>query len=203
MPDDARRDAHTFFHIGNVGSTLISRLLGSFRASSLARAICCSAPSPTTRAGERWPRCCRAPSGPSSAPSKATSFTSEIANASSQPGSRVLFLCDPATLSVEHPQPARKLQTAAILSPIRLARLQGRCPGLGARPRSRAIRSIKAALGWAWMTSLGVRFAASPDAVLWMDFDRSDRSRRPFQHYSPSISSTRGARGGRAICEAR
>lgn len=174
MPTEARRDAQYIFHIGNVGSTLISRLLGELpevfavREPVLLRTFAdetgwdalAALLSRTFRPDQR-------------ANLKATSFASEIADRLVRPGSKALFLYATPSHYLENILAGQNSwQTLQAMSPIRLARLQGRCPGL-ALDLDRASDSIKAALGWACeMTSL--EQAASrlpPETVLWMDFD--------------------------------
>jgi hypothetical protein len=178
MPADVRRDAQYIFHIGNVGSTLISRLLGdldsvfALREPLLLRSFAESPPAParfdtltallsrTFRPGQR-------------ANVKATSFTSEIADRLVPPGSRALFLHATPHHYLENILAGENSwQTLQALSPIRLARLQSRCPGLEADPAAMH-DGLRAALGWACeMTSLEAAAARLPaGAVLWMDFD--------------------------------
>ncbi len=104
---------------------------------------------------------------------KATSFTSEIADRLVQPGTKVLFLYATPQHYLENILAGQNSwQTLQAMSPIRLERLQSRCPGL-ALDLDRASDSIKAALGWACeMTSLDQAGSRLPlDTVLWMDFD--------------------------------
>jgi hypothetical protein len=173
MPADARRDADYIFHIGNVGSTLISRLLGELptvlalreplllrtategRFETLAALF-----SRTFRPAQR-------------AMVKATSFTSEIADRIVQPGSRALFLyATPGHYLENILAGENSWQTLEALSAVRLARLQGRCPGLAA-DLAGMHDGLKAALGWACeMTSLEQAAAKLPaEAVMWLDFD--------------------------------
>jgi hypothetical protein len=178
LPAEARRDAQYIFHIGNVGSTLISRLLGeldgvlALREPLLLRSFAESPPGPerfdaltallsrTFRPGQR-------------ASVKATSFTSEIADRLVPPGSRALFLYATPQHYLENILAGENSwQTLQALSPIRLARLQGRCPGLEANLAAMH-DGHKAALGWACEMS-SLEAAASrmlPGTVLWMDFD--------------------------------
>lgn len=178
MPAEARRDANYIFHIGNVGSTLISRLLGeldtvfALREPLLLRSFAESLPAPerfdalaallsrTFRPGQR-------------ANVKATSFTSEIADRLVPPGSRALFLYATPHHYLENILAGENSwQTLQALSPIRLARLQGRCPGLEADPAAMH-DGLRAALGWACeMSSLEAAASRLPaGAVLWLDFD--------------------------------
>lgn len=174
VPAGARRDAHYIFHIGNVGSTLISRLLDELpevfavREPQLLRQLGPDADFATVAAllSRTWRPEQRANV-------KATSFTSELAGALVQPGSRALFLYtapDSYLASILAGQ--NSWQTLAALSEIRLARLQGRCPGLTA-DLGAMHDGLKAALGWACeMTSLEAAAAALPaESVLWLDFD--------------------------------
>ena len=189
MAPAARRDADYIFHIGNVGSTLVSRLLGeldtvfALREPLLLRAFAAAPPSPerfdtlaallsrTFRPAQR-------------ANVKATSFASEIADRLVRPGSRALFLYAAPDRYLENILAGENSwQTLAALSPIRLARLQGRCPGLEA-DLAGMDDGLRAALGWACeMTSLEAAVSRlPPEAVLWMDFDLflSD----PVRHFS-------------------
>jgi len=173
MPADARRDADYIFHIGNVGSTLISRLLGelptvfALREPLLLRTAAegqfdtlAALLSRTFRPEQR-------------AMVKATSFTSEIADRMVRRGARALFLYAAPDHYLENILAGENSwQTLQALSATRLARLQGRCAGLEVDVASMH-DGLKAALGWACeMTSLDAAAAKLPaEAVLWMDFD--------------------------------
>src|ERR1043165_640141 len=93
LPPEARRDAHYIFHIGNVGSTLISRLLDELpevfavREPQLLRRLGADADFATVAAlfSRTWRPDQRANV-------KATSFTSELAPRLVQPGAKALFL---------------------------------------------------------------------------------------------------------------
>ena len=178
LPPDARRDAQYIFHIGNVGSTLISRLLGelpdvfALREPQLLRAFAEDPPgdtdferlnsllSRTWRPGQR-------------ANVKATSFTSEIADRLVPSGSKALFLTARPDRYLENILAGENSwQTLQALGPVRLARLQRRCPGLEA-DLAAMHDGQKAALGWACeMTSLAAAAERLPEeTVLWLDFD--------------------------------
>jgi hypothetical protein len=204
-PDEARRDAHYIFHIGNVGSTLISRLLdelpGTFavREPQLLRQLGADADFATVAAllSRTWRPEQRANV-------KATSFTSEIAGRLVQPGSRALFLhATPTTYLASILAGQNSWQTLEALSQVRLARLQSRCPGLTA-DLGGMHDGLKAALGWACeMTSLEAAAAALPaGSVLRMDFDTFLAD--PLRHFT-AITDHFGIEvapaQARAICE--
>jgi hypothetical protein len=178
LPDVARRDVQYIFHIGNVGSTLLSRLLGeldavfALREPLLLRTFAASPPaaqdfdrltallSRTFRPDQR-------------ANVKATSFTSEIADRLVPPGSKAVFLYARPDRYLENILAGENSwQTLQALSPVRLARLQGRCPGLEADIGAMH-DGLRASLGWACeMTSLEAAASRMPaGAVLWLDFD--------------------------------
>jgi hypothetical protein len=178
LPEDARRDVQYIFHIGNVGSTLLSRLLGelpdvlALREPLLLRAFAADPPpaedfdrltallSRTFRPAQR-------------ANVKATSFTSEIADRLVPAGSKAVFLYARPDRYLENILAGENSwQTLQALSPIRLARLQGRCPALEADPGAMH-DGLRAALGWACeMSSLVAAATRLPTgAVLWLDFD--------------------------------
>jgi len=174
LPADARYDAHYIFHIGNVGSTLISRLLDELpdvfavREPQLLRQLGADADFATVAGllSRTWRPEQRANV-------KATSFTSELADRLVQPGSKALFLyATPDIYLASILAGQNSWQTLAALSEIRLARLQGRCPGLTA-DLGAMHDGLKTALGWACeMTSLERAAAALPaGSVLWLDFD--------------------------------
>jgi hypothetical protein len=188
VPAGARRDAQFIFHIGNVGSTLISRLLGE-----LAGVLALREPLLLRTFLERI--------GPLAAPAwdaaeaevrlatlaallsrtfhpgqraivKATSFTSEIAWRLAPADSPALFLFATPQHHLENLLAGpNSRQTLEFLGPMRLARLQRRCPGLeldlAALPDAR-----RAALAWACeMTALEESAGRRPGQVMWLDFD--------------------------------
>jgi hypothetical protein len=206
---DYRRDAQYIFHIGNVGSTLISRLLGelggvfALREPLLLRKfadrawpdemfdVLATLLSRTFRPGQR-------------AIVKATSFTSEMAHRFVPSGSKALFLyASPARYLENILAGENSWQTLQALSPARLERLQSRCPGLAA-DLARMHDGLRAALGWACeMTSLEATAARMPaGSVLWMDFDTflADPAARFIaiaRHFGLDVE----AAAARAICE--
>ncbi|HYI63946.1 MAG TPA: hypothetical protein VEW71_03580 [Allosphingosinicella sp.] len=178
MPADARRDADYIFHIGNVGSTLISRLLGelpglfALREPLLLRTFAETRP-PPERFDTLTALLSRTFRPEQRANVKATSFTSEIADMLVRPGSKALFLYATPERYLEGILAGQNSwQTLAALSAVRLARLQSRCPGLTA-DLGRMHDGLKAALGWACeMASLGEAAGKLPaESPLWMDFD--------------------------------
>lgn len=177
-PADARRDADYIFHIGNVGSTLISRLLGELpavlavREPLLLRGFA-GAPPYEDRFDTLAAMLSRTFRPEQRANVKPTSFASEIAPRLVRPGARALFLFATPDHYLENILAGENSwQTLRALSGARLARLQRRCPGLAA-DLSRMHDGLKAALGWACeMTSLGAAAAQLPDdSVMWLDFD--------------------------------
>jgi hypothetical protein len=185
LPAGARSDVQYIFHIGHVGSTLVSRLLGerpdvlALREPLLLRS-CAEALesgrwgggeaqriedlsaflSRTFRPGQR-------------ALVKATSFTSEIADRLVPAASKALFLYVPPRIYVETILGGDASRgELALLTPSRVARLARRCPGLALHV-DRLSEAQKAAIGWACeMTSLARAAAAlGPHRVLWADFE--------------------------------
>jgi len=189
LPNAARRDAQFIFHIGNVGSTLISRLLGelpfvfALREPLVLRVFAdrLDPDTPTrwddseadSRVDQLIALLSRTFRGEQRAIVKATSFTSEIASRLVPKGSRALFLFASAPHYVENILAGQNSrQTLEMLSAARLRRLQRRCPGLTLDLATMS-DARKAALGWACeMTSL-VENASNmdPGAVKWVDFD--------------------------------
>jgi hypothetical protein len=186
----ARRDAQFIFHIGNVGSTLVSRLLGeldgvfALREPLLLRTFFealgpLAAPAWTGQKSERRLAILRALlsrtfRSEQRAIVKATSFTSEIAPRLVPAGSASLLLFATPQHYIENILAGdNSRQTAELMAPSRLKRLQGRCPGLSLDLATLA-PARKAALGWACeMTSLDAAAEAlAADQPLWLDFDR-------------------------------
>jgi hypothetical protein len=190
IPDAARRDAQFIFHIGNVGSTLISRLLGelagvfALREPLLLRVFFdqldpdnstrWNAQEASTRLDVLRALLSRAFRPEQRSIVKATSFTGEIAARIVAEDSHALFLYASAPhylANILAGQNSR--ETLERLGPTRLRRLQRRCPGLSL-DLAGASDARKAALGWACeMTALVDNARQLPaGAVKWLDFDR-------------------------------
>lgn len=178
LPAGARRDARYIFHIGNVGSTLLSRLLGelpdvfALREPLLLRTF--AADPPGAADFERLTALLSRTFRPDQrANVKATSFTSEIADRLVPPGSKALFLYAGPDRYLENILAGQNSwQTLQALSPVRLARLQSRCPGLEG-DLATMHDGLRAALGWACeMSALEAAAARMPEGTaLWLDFD--------------------------------
>ena len=186
LPSEARADAHYIFHLGNVGSTLISRLLGEIHGvlplreplvlRALADAIplgLWSADEAASRIGTINQLLSRGFRPGQRAMVKATSFVSEIAGLVLPPGSRALFLRATPAHYVENILAGENSRAMlAWHTPRRLARLARRTPGLIAEGDWLG-EARQAALGWACEAS-ALEEAASAlghRQVLWLDFD--------------------------------
>jgi hypothetical protein len=182
LPADARRDAQYIFHIGHVGSTLISRLLGELdgvfalreplllRSFVEMRADVAAARIPTLQA-----LLSRTFAPDQRALVKATSFTSEIADRVLPTGSRALFLyADPRRYIESILAGDNSRRELAMLAPIRAQRIASRVPALATSEASRS-EEMLVAQAWACeMTSLEQAAAAMPaESVLWIDFDNA------------------------------
>ena len=192
LPAGARRDVQYIFHIGNVGSTLISRLLGelpavfALREPLLLRVFAAMLGPGGDAAAAHWDETqaqarldtlqgllSRTFRPEQRAIVKATSFTSEIAARLVPAESRTLFLYASAQPYIENILAGpNSRQTLELLSPARLERLRRRCPGLALDLRTLP-EARKAALGWACeMSSLNDNAARLPaGSVQWLDFD--------------------------------
>ena len=175
---DLRTDARWIFHIGHVGSTLLSRLLGeiesvlAIREPRLLRDLALSPETvrhqyiaPTTKLMSRTF------SESEFACVKATSFVSEIAPQIVPPGERALFMyATPRNYISGILAGENSVKELEVLAPSRAQRIAGRVPSMG-RPRSQA---DLAAIGWACeMTSLEASAQAMADRqVHWLDFDQ-------------------------------
>ena len=179
MSEGLRTDARWIFHIGHVGSTLLSRLLGeldgvlAIREPRLLRDLALS-PAPV-REGYIAPApelMSRTFAEDELACVKATSWVSEIAPELVPPGERALFMYTtptnyvPSILAGEN-----SVKELHALAATRTERMSQRVAGLEGRTRSAA---HLAAAAWACeMTSLESAAAKMADrAVAWLDFDR-------------------------------
>jgi hypothetical protein len=174
----ARRDARWIFHIGHVGSTLVSRLLGEIRGVLAVReprflrditaVPAAERPAFTDAAAALYSRTF---SADQIALIKATSFVSELAPALVPSGERALFMsANPRNYIASILAGENSVQELRLLAPIRLQRLNTRMT-LPGTPRNDAELAAQA---WACeMTSLVAAADAMPDRQLeWADFDR-------------------------------
>jgi len=168
------------FHIGHVGSTLLSRLLGahprifSLREPAILRTLAQMPPQgfePYLPALLKlWSRTFAADQR---ALLKATSFASELAGTvlarPYRPTAIFMFVPAEVYLATILGGPNSRRE-AGILAASRLARLRRR---LGAEEISVSSEGQSIALGWACeMTALAAARPVSPERVRWLDFDR-------------------------------
>ena len=182
MAGELRQDARWIFHIGHVGSTLVSRLLGQVdgvlgvREPRLLRDLALSPPEVRARYLQPAARLMsRTFADDETACVKATSFASEIAADLVPPGERALFMfATPRKYIASILAGENSLKELHALAAVRNQRLQSRDIGFPA-PRSDA---DFAALAWACeMTSLERAADAMTDRqVAWADFDLSLRN---------------------------
>jgi hypothetical protein len=206
-------DAQFIFHIGHVGSTLISRLLGelptilSVREPLLLRSLAelyrirdrPESPWPPEAFGGRldtalaWLSRTFRPD--QRAIVKATSFASDLAEPILRPGTKALFLYVSPRIYLETILAGEaSLQELAALGGDRLGRLHAR---LGETPWRlwRLSTGERAAMAWACeMTALEASAAVAHDAdVLWLDFDAFLQSaeaglQRTARHFGHSLT---------------
>jgi hypothetical protein len=178
MESELRQDARWIFHIGHVGSTLVSRLLGeldgvlALREPRLLRDLALSPVE--VRAGYLGPvpkLMSRTFGENEVACVKATSFASEIAAELVPAGERALFMyATPANYIASILAGENSVQELRMLAPARAERLRRRVSALGPAHDDAQL----AAVAWACeMTALEAAAAAMPDRqVEWADFDR-------------------------------
>jgi hypothetical protein len=174
----SRTNARWIFHIGHVGSTLLSRLLGEIdqvlavREPRILRDVALSPPHVRGRyIGPITGLMSRTFASDDVACVKATSFSSEIAPALLPAGERALFMfATPANYIASILAGENSVQELRALEQFRGQRAAARIAGL-APARDDAAR---AALAWACeMTSLEAAADAMPDRkIAWCDFDR-------------------------------
>ena len=174
-----RDDARWIFHIGHVGSTLISRLIGEFDSVLAVRepralrdlAVVDAQAAPAVAAGLRL-LMARSFAPEQAALVKATSFVSESAPLLLAPGAAALLLfATPANYIASILAGENSVMELNVLHGVRDARLKSRGIALQGFDRSNAHR---AAAAWACeMTTLEAAANVLPDRdILWADFDR-------------------------------
>lgn len=174
---DLRSDARWIFHIGHVGSTLVSRLLGeldgvlALREPRLLRDLALSPPE--IRAGYIGPApklMSRTFTPSEIACVKATSFVSEIASELVPPGQRALFMfATPRNYIASILAGENSVKELHALAASRAQRLKRRVSALGPARNEAEL----AAIAWACeMTALEAAAGAMPDRrIKWADFD--------------------------------
>jgi hypothetical protein len=177
MMGDLRSDARWIFHIGHVGSTLISRLLGEIegvlglREPRLLRDLAVSPPEVRERyVGPAAKLMSRTFATEEVACVKATSFASEIAAALVPPGERALFMCaGPRNYIATILAGENSLKELHALGEMRHQRLDAR----GIMFPEPSNDAERAAMAWACeMTSLEAAAEAMKDrSIAWADFD--------------------------------
>jgi len=179
ITDDLRSDARWIFHIGHVGSTLMSRLLGeidgvlAIREPRLLRDLALMPASIRPRYLAPVPRLMsRSFDDRETACVKATSFVSEIAAELVPPQQRVLFMyAAPRNYVASILAGENSVRELHALGPSRTARLRQRGIDLGPASGDAAL----AATAWACeMTALEAGSEKLTNHYVgWMDFDRA------------------------------
>ena len=178
MSGDLRTDTRWIFHIGHVGSTLVSRLLGeldgvlAIREPRLLRDLALS-PAPVRQryVGPSIKLMSRTFDAHDVACVKATSFVSEIAPELVPIGERALFMyASPRNYIASILAGENSVKELHILAPSRAERMARRA---GPVPQARNDADL-AAIGWACeMTALEAAADAMADRrVEWLNFDR-------------------------------
>jgi len=177
MADAPRTDARWIFHIGHVGSTLVSRLLGelegvlAIREPRLLRDLALSPPEIRERHLAPVPSLMsRTFANDERACVKATSFVSEVAPELVPPGERALFMfATPRNYIASILAGENSLVELRQLAPSRAQRLPRRVSAIWAAHNDAEL----AAIAWACeMTALEAAAGAMPDRQIeWADFD--------------------------------
>ncbi|HXC74217.1 MAG TPA: hypothetical protein VN640_06000, partial [Sphingomicrobium sp.] len=176
MAGDRRSDARWIFHVGHVGSTLVSRLLGeldgvlAIREPRLLRDIAMSPPEVRARYLPPVPKLMSRSFG-EIACVKATSFVSEIAPDLVPPGERALFMyATPRNYVASILAGENSGRELRALAASRAQRLARRVSALWAAHSDAEL----AAVAWACeMTALEAAADAMADRLIdWADFDR-------------------------------
>ena len=172
----ARADCRWIFHVGHVGSTLISRLLGelpgilSVREPRILRDLAASGPAAQPYFAGVQQLLSRSFAADEAALVKATSFASEIAAELIGDAGRALFVyATPRAYLGTCLAGENTMKEVVALAPSRLQRMAGRA-SLGAIPDRPA---YQVAAAWACeMTALeAAADGLGADAVQWLDFD--------------------------------
>ena len=179
VADDMRRDARWIFHIGHVGSTLVSRLLAEIdnvlavREPRILRDLAMSPPQLRERYLSPIPQLMsRTFASTEIACIKATSLVSEIAPELVPPGERGLFMyATPANYIGSILAGENSVKELRMLAPMRQQRLAHRVPGF----ESAANDADLAAAAWACeMSSLEAAATRMTDRQIdWLDFDQA------------------------------
>jgi hypothetical protein len=178
VSDAMRSDARWIFHIGHVGSTLVSRLLGevpgvlAIREPRLLRDLAMSPPAVRERYLPAAPKLMsRTFTENEIACVKATSLVSEIASALVPPAERALFMyADPRNYIASILAGENSVKELRMLAVTRAQRLASRVSAIGPAHSDAELAGV----AWACeMTAL----ESSADAmaggrILWADFDR-------------------------------
>ncbi len=177
MTGELRLDARWIFHIGHVGSTLVSRLLGelegvlALREPRLLRDLALTPVEVRGGYVAAVPKLMSRTFGLDEfACVKATSFVSEIAAEFVPPGQRALFMfANPRNYIASILAGENSVRELHALAPSRADRLQSR----GLALPSASSGAELAAIAWACeMTALEAAAAAMPDrSIRWVDFD--------------------------------
>jgi hypothetical protein len=174
---DLRTDARWIFHIGHVGSTLLSRLIGeldgllALREPRLLRDLALLPPTMRGRYVAPTPKLMsRAFSEDEFACVKATSFVSEIAPELVPPAERAVFMyATPGNYIASILAGENSVKGLRLLAPTRAERLSARAPAFGPARNDAEL----AASAWACeMTSLEQAAGAMAGRrIEWLDFD--------------------------------
>lgn len=184
MAGDLRSDARWIFHIGHVGSTLVSRLLGeiegvlAIREPRLLRDLALTPADVRGRYLAPVPKLMSRTFGRSeTACVKATSFASEIAPELVPPGERTLFMfANPSNYVASILAGANSIQELRLLAGKRAQRLNERAIYLPAQSDA----DLAAAAWAAEMTALEAAAEAMTDRqIAWVDFDAMLRDIEP------------------------
>ncbi len=178
VKDAVRQDARWIFHIGHVGSTLVSRLLGeldgvlAIREPRLLRDLSLSPAAVRVGYLGLVPKLMSRTFGAEEvACVKATSFASEITPELVPPGERALFMyARPANYISSILAGENSVQELRMLAPTRAERLPRRVSAFGPAHDDAQL----AAVAWACeMTALEAAAATMSDRQIeWADFDR-------------------------------